>query len=125
MSYRLLSNRGEDSSSSPSSAYAGWLGGDFFYNTTTTEDSRTYDRGGNAATIATLVILIILMVLGSVLCVNFERWRKSQSPIGGAMASDGRTVASLEDGEEEDAENPTGKASTEPPMIVVVVDETE
>lgn len=94
---RLGLNHDRSSSSSPYQPGAAVLPGQ---NGTYSDDGQEV-REYNGGVTAVVSVIIFLILIGSLLCIQVGRLRKS-SPTPTNSASDGNTVASLEDLEDDD-----------------------
>ena len=57
-------------------------------------DTNEMSSGGTAATVVVLSMLVLLLLICAVICVQYETVKKQEEP---NSASDGNTVASVED----------------------------
>lgn len=89
-------------------------------NATGTDDEMDYEGGDDTATVLVLALLLFILVSASVFCIRLKE-AQSASNSGLNLASDGRTVASVEDNKDvEEGGGAGSKVSSDVPIIVVV-----
>ena len=93
------------------------------YNTTSSDNELTHD-GNDTATVLVLAILLFILVSTAIACVRMREASQQQTS-GLNLASDGRTVASLEEDQNDLEEGGPSKAMDAPIVVVVVIKEDE
>lgn len=118
-SHRYLSLLGGDYSESSSDdlRWKNWIDRHSNTNSTNMDDDQVATQGDNAITVVLLSLVILLLITGSIMCFNLEKIRqRPRGPIH--AASDGKTVASVED-DMVDLEEGEGKSDAKPDVIKV------